>query len=197
MNAYAVLFLVVLGVNLLPAFGPPTWTIIALYGLNGHLPVPAIVAVGACAASLGRFFLALAFKAFGKYLPARWTRNLESSRKALERRRRGAIAAITLFSVSPLPSAQLFEGAGLAGLRVRQLFALTGAFFVGRAISYTLYALAAKGVVQTTVGQEFKRSLTSPLSIALEFLMIGLLVLLAHFDWPKILSGKGHGKSRT
>ena len=190
MNAYLILFLVVLGVNLLPAFGPPTWTIIALYGLNSRLPVPAIVSVGAAAAALGRFLLALASRRLGKYLPQRWKRNLAAARVAVERKRRHAIAAVTLFSLSPLPSAQLFEAAGFAGLSTIRLLGLTGAFFVGRTISYAFYAVTAKGISGSTLGKEFKHSLTSPIGIAIQLLMIALLVLLAHFDWTKILGGK-------
>ena len=58
MAEYLLLFAIVFGVNLLPAFGPPTWSIIVLYGLNTQLPVPAIVLTGAVAAALGRFSLA-------------------------------------------------------------------------------------------------------------------------------------------
>jgi len=40
MSAYLLLFAIVLGVNLLPAFGPPTWSIVALYGLDTNLSLP-------------------------------------------------------------------------------------------------------------------------------------------------------------
>lgn len=39
MTSCLILFLVVLGINLLPAFGPPTWSIIVFYGLNSDLPL--------------------------------------------------------------------------------------------------------------------------------------------------------------
>ena len=44
---YVTLFLLAFGVNLLPAFGPPTWSIIVLYGINGDQPLWALVVVGA------------------------------------------------------------------------------------------------------------------------------------------------------
>jgi hypothetical protein len=51
---YLILFAIVLGVNLLPAFGPPTWAILVLYGLRSDLaPVPMIL-TAAVAAALGR-----------------------------------------------------------------------------------------------------------------------------------------------
>lgn len=189
-GGYLIFFLIVLGINLLPAFGPPTWTVIALYGLNSRLPIPAIVIVGAVAAALGRFLLALASRKFSKFLPQRWKRNFAVARAALELKRRHTIAAVGLFSLSPLPSAQLFEAAGFAGLSTVRLLGLTSAFFVGRTISYAFYALTAKGVSGSTLGREFEHSLTSPIGIAIQLLMIGLLILLAHFDWTKKLGGK-------
>lgn len=35
---YLILFAIVLGVNMMPAFGPPTWSVIVLYGLNTNFP---------------------------------------------------------------------------------------------------------------------------------------------------------------
>ena len=51
MTEYLIFFAIVFGVNLLPAFGPPTWSIIALYTLGGDLALPILVPVGALAAA--------------------------------------------------------------------------------------------------------------------------------------------------
>jgi hypothetical protein len=47
-------------VNLLPAFGPPTWVVLVLFKLNWHLSPVALVIAGALAAGVGRYCLALA-----------------------------------------------------------------------------------------------------------------------------------------
>ena len=57
---YLILFLVVLGVNLMPAFGPPTWTILVLFSLNTNMSHAPVVIAGAIAAALGRYLLARA-----------------------------------------------------------------------------------------------------------------------------------------
>jgi len=111
---YLLLFVLVFGVNLLPAFAPPTWSIIVLYGLNSHMPLPAIVLVGALAAAGGRFSLAHGFRLFGSYLSQKTRRNLAAARAAFERRRRNGVVALALFAVSPVPSAQLFAAVGPA-----------------------------------------------------------------------------------
>ena len=126
MSAYFILFAIVLGVNLLPAFGPPTWTIIVAYGLSSHMPLAALVTIGAVASALGRFSLAHAFRALRAHIPAKTVRNLSAAEKALDRRKHHSLFALGLFALSPLPSAQLFEAAGLIEVG---LVKFTAAFF--------------------------------------------------------------------
>ncbi|OYY91591.1 MAG: hypothetical protein B7Y45_03135 [Sphingomonas sp. 28-66-16] len=172
----------------MPAFGPPTWSIIVLYGLGTHMPTVAIILTGALAAALGRFALAHAFRLLGRRVPQRIRGNLAAAREALERNKRGGLLALGLFALSPLPSAQLFEAAGLARVR---LAAFTAAFFGGRLVSYSIYAFTAKGMQKTSMGEEFLKSFTSPASIAIQLLMIAALFALIRVDWRKRLGGNG------
>ena len=184
---YLILFGIVLGVNLMPAFGPPTWTMIVLFGLNSDLRLVPLVLIAALAAATGRFLLAIAFRLLGGRISGRTRRNLDAARKALGRNRRNAVLALGLFALSPLPSAQLFEAAGLARV---PLLPFTIAFFLGRTASYSIYAAAAKGIGETSIGDTFRHSLTSPWGIALQLLMLGLLVAFTQIDWAKRLGGK-------
>lgn len=69
---------VVFGINVLPAFAPPTWTVLVYFRFRyGDIPVPALILVGAGAATAGRFVLARAFGVFGRKLPAERTESLE------------------------------------------------------------------------------------------------------------------------
>jgi membrane protein YqaA with SNARE-associated domain len=183
---YLILFAIVLGVNLMPAFGPPTWSVIVFYGLSSGLALVPLVLTGALAAALGRFLLACAFRLLASRISGRTRRNLEAARKALERNRRGAIVGLGLFALSPVPSAQLFEAAGLARV---PLLGFTAAFFVGRTISYSIYAATAKGIAQSSVGESFRHALTSPWGIALQLAMIALVVAFTQIDWAKRLGG--------
>ena len=189
MTNYLVLFAIVLGVNLLPAFGPPTWSIIALYTLNTDLRVPLLILVGAVAAASGRFVLGYATRLLGaRWLPERTRSNLAAAKEALERRKSSALIGLGLFALSPVPSAQLFEAAGLTGVR---LLNFTAAFFVGRLVSYSIYAYTAKGIRASSIGDTLRQSLTSPLGLAIQIGMIVLLVALTQVDWRKRL-GKDH-----
>jgi len=179
-TACLLFFALVLAINLMPAFGPPTWSIIVLYALNSDLPLPALIPLGAAAAALGRLLLACAFRAFGSRLSVRRRESLAAARAALERNRRGTIIGLGLFALSPVPSAQLFEAAGLMKIR---LPGFTAAFFLGRLLSYTIYALTARTVQDTSVGAAFSRTLTSPSGILIQLAAIGLLVMLGRVDW--------------
>jgi uncharacterized membrane protein YdjX (TVP38/TMEM64 family) len=184
LNGYLILFLIVLGINLMPAFGPPTWSIIAIYGLNSNLPIVWIVLIGAVAAAFGRFLLAQGFRRLGGRLPERQRHNLAAARAALEARRRNVVLALGLFALSPLPSAQLFEAAGLARVR---LLGFTAAFFVGRTVSYSIYAASAKGIRGSRIGDVFADTLASPWGIGLQLVMIAILVAFAQIDWQRLL----------
>ena len=181
---YLLLFAIVFGINLLPAFAPPTWSIIVLYGLNSSMPLPAIVIVGALAAASGRFTLAHGFRLFGDYLSQKTRRNLAAVRAAFERRKRSGLLALALFAFSPIPSAQLFAAVGLARV---PLLAFTAAFFSGRLVSYSIYAGSAKVLEQSSLGDAFRDSLSSPLGIALQVALLGLLVAFTRIDWEKRL----------
>ena len=184
MADYLILFAIVLGVNLLPAFGPPTWTIIVLYGLNTDMPLPLLVATGAAGAASGRLLLAYGFRWLRDHIPTTWKKNAEAAGRALQRRKRNVVLALGLFALSPLPSAQLFEAAGLANLR---LIPFTAAFFAGRIVSYTIYGLTAKGIKAADLGDAFRAGLTSPVGIAIQVAMLAGLVLLMKVDWAKRL----------
>jgi uncharacterized membrane protein YdjX (TVP38/TMEM64 family) len=184
---YLLLFAIVLAVNLMPAFGPPTWSVIVLYGINSDLPVPAIVVTGAFAAALGRYGLALGFRHLRSRVSQRTRDNLEAARAALEKNRGRGLLALGLFALSPVPSAQLFEAAGLTGVR---LLPFTLAFFAGRLVSYSIYAVGAKAVERLTLGDTFREALTSPLGIGAQLVMLAGLVALAKVDWARHLGGQ-------
>ena len=86
---YLVLFAVVLGVNLMPAFGPPTWLVLVLFRLHEHLHVLPLVLVGAVAATVGRVALARATRRAAKWLPQQRVERLRDAGQALAERKSG------------------------------------------------------------------------------------------------------------
>ena len=181
---YLILFGIVFGINLLPAFAPPTWSIIVLYGLNSDLPLPAIVGIGALAAATGRYSLARGFRVFGHRLSGKTRRNLAAVRAAFERNKLGGLIALAAFAFSPLSSAQLFAAAGLAAV---PLLAFTAAFFAGRLVSYSVYAASAKALQHSSLGDSFGEVFSSPLGIAIQVLLLAALVAFTQINWERIL----------
>lgn len=185
MNDYIILFAIVLGVNLVPAFGPPTWTILVLYSLNTRMPTPAVVLTGASAAALGRYLLATAFRLIRGRLSTRSRDNLDAASRLIEQSKSKTLLALAVFVVSPLPSAQLFEAAGL--MRVR-LLPFTIAFFAGRLVSYFIYAGTAAKIRESNLGDAFRHTITEPIGIAVQVVVIAMLVALTRVDWARFLS---------
>jgi uncharacterized membrane protein YdjX (TVP38/TMEM64 family) len=177
---YLVMFGVVFGVNLLPAFGPPTWALLVYFRLDQHLAVVPLVLLGAVAAAAGRVVLALAFRRLRSHISSRQTANLAAAGKVLTRDRKRSVAGLALFALSPVPSAQLFEAAGLIGVALRPL---TAAFFAGRLVSYSLYVGGASAAAKTDAGRLVLSSFTSPWAVALEVLLLAGLVALTRIDW--------------
>jgi uncharacterized membrane protein YdjX (TVP38/TMEM64 family) len=184
--AYALVAGAVLGINLLPAFGPPTWAVLVLFTLHGDYLEPVLVLVGALAAAGGRLLLAHGTRRLRRFVPARQRDNLEAAGELLTRRRTRSVAGLALFAVSPVPSAQLFEAAGLMTVR---LLPLTAAFFVGRTVSYAVYVGGAKKLSETDTGEVLLSSLTSPWGVAFQVAMLVGLVLLARVDWRRRFAG--------
>jgi len=193
---YLVLFLVVLGVNLLPAFGPPTWTLLVFARLTWHLEPVAIVVIGAVAAMTGRYLLALGARHLRGHLGARRLDNLTAASDELFRRRGRAWAVLALFAVSPLPSAQLFIAAGLLDVA---LVPLTLAFFAGRLVSYSIYVSVAT-LADRQLGGVLKDLLGSPWSIAIQIVLLAALAALPMVDWRRRAERRaireGHGSPR-
>lgn len=188
---YLSLFLLAFGVNLLPAFGPPTWSIVVLYGVNGDQPLWALVVIGALGAALGRLVLALGARHFGGWLPRRMQDNVAAARGLVERRRHNVILALALFVVSPLPSAQLFIAVGIARV---PLLAFTAAFFAGRLFTYGFYGWTARRVRESDWGAVMFAGLSSPWGIAMQVAMLALLVALVSVDWGRWIRRDPPGK---
>jgi membrane protein YqaA with SNARE-associated domain len=184
LTEYLLLAGVVFGVNLLPAFGPPTWALLVFFRLHSALAAIPLVIVGACAAASGRFILATASTHFRGRLSPQRLQNLEAAREAVTGGRTRTVAGLGLFALSPIPSAQLFVAAGLLAV---PLAPLTLAFFAGRLVSYSIYVGAATAA-KASFGSLLTDALTSPLGVTLQILMLAGLVVLLRVDWLKLLN---------
>src|SRR3954454_2225282 len=162
MDDYALLFLIVFAIHLAPAFTPPTWPVIVLYSLNTHLPMGLLITAAAVAAAFGRHLLGLLSNIFEHRFPKRLRRNLDAAGELVQRRRSNRLIGLGLFVFTPVPSAQLFEAAGLIGV---PLWPCTLAFFIGRLGYYALYAFTARQLSASSYLDDFRDPLNSPLRL--------------------------------
>src|SRR5690348_3974003 len=178
LDQFAIALAVVFAVNLLPAFGPPTWAVLVFFSLDFDLPAVPLVLGGALAAAGGRYVLASGARRLRPRLAAARLERLDRAQAALSADRRRTAAGLGLFALSPVPSGQLFTAAGLMTV---PLLPLTAAFFAGRLVSYSIYVGIAH-VAEHNLGSLALDSLTSPWGMALQIAMlIGLALLLGAF----------------
>ena len=187
---YLLLFAIVFGINLLPAFGPPTWTLLVFARLTWHLEPVAVVVIGAVAAMAGRFLLATGTRHFRGRLGDKRRANLEAANDLLFAKKGRAWALLAVFVVSPLPSAQLFVAAGLLDVA---LVPLTLAFFVGRLIGYSIY-MAAATLAERQLSGILRNAFGSPWSIGVQVLLLAVTAALPFIDWSRI---RTHLRRRT
>ena len=178
---------VVLFFNLMPAFAPPTWAALVLFSLNTNLHPIVIVAVGAVFAGTGRYLLARATRLFRNRISKKSLSNLEAAQTLLTENTSRKLITIGMFVISPLPSAQLFEAAGLMGVR---LLPLTIAFFSGRIVTYNFYVFGASELKAHGIGDLITKEFTSVWAILFQVVMIASVVLITRIDWKRFLPTK-------
>lgn len=175
---FAVVLGIVFALNLLPAFGPPTWAVLVFFSLDFDLPAVSLVLGGAMAAASGRFVLATGARRLRPRLAETRVARLDRAQAALSADRRHSFTGLGLFALSPVPSGQLFVAAGLMTV---SLLPLTAVFFAGRLVSYSIY-LSVASIAEKSFGDVVVNAFTSPLGIGLQLAMLaGLTVLLGGF----------------
>lgn len=139
----SIIFLMVLLLNVIPAFAPPTWAALSLFSIGTPDIDPfALALTAAIAAASGRMILAKASRIVlrGRWLSDQSRRNVDEIRTRIESHRLMSAAGLALFALSPLPSNHLFIAYGLTSLKVA--FAAIP-FFVGRLASYYFWISSA------------------------------------------------------
>ena len=176
--------LVVFLCYLAPILAPPTWSVIVYFLITQNINPAMAVIVAAIAAGSGRYLLALGTRALRNYIPEKARKNLYDAGVVFDENQSRRYGLIALFILSPLPSAQLFEAAGLMHMNLKRL---TLAFFSGRIVTYSIYAAGASTVKATDFGKVITKTLHSPYAWAIEIASILLIYLIAKIDWKRFI----------
>lgn len=185
MEIYLIAAIVIIAINILPAFAPPTWMALVFFLVNYDLNPVALVALGVASATSGRAILAWYFRKFSHLVPTRFSQNVEYAGSYLSNKLSKRFAVLALFLISPISSAQLFEAAGMA--KSVALKPLLAAFALGRTVSYSTYVMGASVVAASSMGQLLIHDLTSPWAIAAQMAMIVAFIIFGLIDWEKRL----------
>jgi membrane protein YqaA with SNARE-associated domain len=183
---FLLLFIAVIVVNILPAFAPPTWTLLVFFLVEYKLPLPQVILLGVFGATIGRFILSQYIDWFAEHLfNKKEEENLQFLGEKIGSTPITNILFTFLYSLTPLSTTALFVAAGVA--KVRILYVLIG-FFFGRFISYTLLALSTR-VVATNINNLFD-GVISLESLLSAIAGLGVIFLFIFIDWKVLFKSK-------
>jgi hypothetical protein len=142
-NAFLLVFVIVLALNVIPAFAPPTWMIFSFLGFR--FPQYAgwpLAVTGALAATLGRCILARVSRGILRqhWLGEAARQNVDTVRDELLKRPRLTFSVLLSYALSPLPSNVVFIAYGLTTMKILRIAI---PFFVGRSASYVFWFSSA------------------------------------------------------
>ncbi len=188
MSQIPLVFLIVLLLNVIPAFAPPTWMVFSFLGLRFPEHAGWLLALtGALAATLGRCVLA---KMSRVIVRRRWlndaSRNsVDSLRGEMEKRPRLTFGLLLFFAFSPLPSNSVFIAYGLTTMNILRIAI---PFFLGRFVSYAFWARSGAFLSRkfdlnggATIGY------FSLYFIATQIALIALVYVFTKIDWNVVV----------
>lgn len=182
---WLVVWLAAVALNAVPAFMPPTWSLLAYFHLAHGLGVVPLAVVGAAGATTGRLLLALGSRFFGdRFVPAANRENLAALADELGSRPALAASSLVLFALGPVPTNQLFVAAGLARAPLGPLLAVFG---VARFVSYLLWVGAAE-VAARTLRDAISPSLGGWAAVVAQIGGFALIVVASRIDWARVVA---------
>jgi hypothetical protein len=170
---------IVLVINVIPAFMPPSWTIMAAVALTAHVPLLVLTVGGAAMSAFGRTGLALLSRSLGHWLPRTDRRNAQALARFVNRHRNWRDAIVFLYCLGPFPSNPLFIAAGIGRT---SLLRVTLAFFFSRAIADSFWVWTARHLSEGIQGL-FLEQFTDWKAIALQVLALAFVALLLRLPW--------------
>jgi uncharacterized membrane protein YdjX (TVP38/TMEM64 family) len=189
--ALALLFALIFGLNLIPAFAPPTWMALTLVGFQYHDTSALVLAgTGAVAATLGRLTLAKLSHVLlrKKLLSAAHRANIDVIKDRLEKRTTLTAGLFLFYAFSPLPSNFLFIAYGLTGL---PLLTVALPFFIGRLTSYGFFIVGG-----AAAGRRFEIDSMASGAYAVawfigtQLLILGALYCFTRVDWKTLFDDR-------
>jgi len=170
-------------INLVPAFMPSTWMVMAFFYIRFDLPLLVLTLGSAVASALGRMVLAWGSHAFSRrFLPGQRA-DLDELGAFLDDHRHVVGPAVFLYALSPLPTNNLFIAAGMTGVNMT---AVVAGFIASRMIANTFWVWTTNKAFDS-LGTLFTDAITGPLGITLEIVGLIAVVLTFRLPWARWL----------
>lgn len=192
MTAFTLLFFLVLILNILPAFAPPTWLVMVYVELFYDLNHLLIALVGAIAATLGRAILAKSSRLIvrNKFLSLETKENINVLTEQLKSRKKLTASIFLFYAFGPLPSNQLFIAYGLTGAR---FIIVAIPFFIGRLCSYFFWiTTTSKASIALQLDSLNKRSFLIYFVIS-QIITLSFVYVFAKIDWKLLFTKRRLG----
>ena len=188
MSGLLILFLIVLVLNLIPAFAPPTWMVFSFLGFRFPERMGWTFAlVGALAATLGRSVLAgIAHKLVrNRWMSEAARANVDTLKQFLENRPKLTFGVFLFYAFTPLPTNFLFIAYGLTTMHLARLAI---PFFLGRIVSYGFWSLSAAAVSRRFDFDDGEAlSYFSVYFVLTQLALLGMVHLFTRVDWNALV----------
>ena len=175
--AFAIIFVI----NMIPAFMPASWMVMAFFYIQFDLPLLPLTLIGALCSGLGRIVLAKGSTWFKRNFMRDKQQDLDDLGAFLDSRRHAMGSTVFFYSLLPLPTNNLFIAAGMAEVN---LFWVLAGYWAARAIADTFWVWTTDQVFNS-LSDVFGVVFSSWFGIAFQLLGITSILLLYFLPWAK------------
>jgi hypothetical protein len=177
--AFALVFLI----NLVPAFMPSSWMVLAFFYIKFDLPLLVLTVGGAIVSGFGRLALAKGSAAFRRRFMHGKEPDLRRLGAFLDEHRRFAAPATFAYTLTPFPTNNLFIAAGMVGVNLRWVLA---GFWAGRILADTFWVWTTHRVFNS-IGDVFSETVGGRVAIGLQSASLISVFLLYQLPWGRWL----------
>ena len=182
-------------INLVPAFMPSTWMVMAAFYIQFDLPFVPLIVLGTLASAAGRLYLSRGSEAFRRRFLSRHRSDIDELGAFLNEHRNFIAPIVFLYALTPLPTNTLFIAGGMARVSIGAMLA---GFIASRLLANGFWVWTADLTINN-LGDVLRRSF-SPLGLALQVVGLASIVALYMIPWGKWLrriTSPSRGKARA
>jgi hypothetical protein len=168
-------------INLVPAFMPASWMVLTFFRIKYGLPLFALSIGGALCSAAGRLLLARGSRLLSQRIVPGSDADLRELGAFLEDHRQHVGVATFLYTLTPLPSNNLFIAAGM--VQIGLVWVVAG-FIGGRLIADSLWVWLAETAFNS-LEDIFADVFTSWVGILLQLTSLTSIALLFRLPWAR------------